>query len=214
MKKSARTLTTCKDKTVQRWWKQGSSSVRAFTCCSRDDSLGVKVSEEQAVDQGGFSKSRFTFGQQRNASRCSQLEWSNITLLPTIGLSCQVLVSANLRQCRVEQKEIQETRHLPVTHGRPRSTRKCMLLNQTSVLSFAWTVSGELLYVTYVSSYGCCGINNHKHGFNKECCYCGSHQSCNKIFTDVLPLGYILNCQFARMHIIYITASVACRRCF
>lgn len=32
-----------------------------FTCCSRNDSLRVQVSEEEAVDQGGFSKSRFTF---------------------------------------------------------------------------------------------------------------------------------------------------------
>lgn len=35
-----------------------------FTCCSRDDSLRVEVSEEQAVDQGGFSKPRFTFWQR------------------------------------------------------------------------------------------------------------------------------------------------------
>lgn len=32
-----------------------------FTCCSGDDSLRVKVSEEQAVDQGRFSEPRFTF---------------------------------------------------------------------------------------------------------------------------------------------------------
>lgn len=37
----------------------------SFTCSSRDDSLGVKVSEEKAVDQCGFSKSRFTFGQEK-----------------------------------------------------------------------------------------------------------------------------------------------------
>lgn len=45
-----------------------------FTCCSRDDSLRVKVSEEKAVDQGGFSKSGFTFWQQAEMkqSTCHQ----------------------------------------------------------------------------------------------------------------------------------------------
>lgn len=37
------------------------------TCSSRDDSLGVKVCEEEAVDQGGFPESRFTFKQQNQS---------------------------------------------------------------------------------------------------------------------------------------------------
>ncbi len=125
-----------------------------FTCCSRDDSLRVKVSEEQAVDQGGFSKSRFTFWQHKKMkqSSCCQHQYTNIKQLLKMtkaqtGSGWCFWYRVHFQ--RREQKEIltvlQETRDLPVTHSGPRTTRKHTILNLTSALIFPRTTSGGWL---------------------------------------------------------------------
>lgn len=73
----------------------------SFTCSSRDDSLRVKVSEEEAVDQRGFSKSRFTFGQEKKIQESMKKEVQEETMIKIRRLTylypIQILVSGRIQ---------------------------------------------------------------------------------------------------------------------
>ena len=91
-----------------------------FTCCSGDDSLRVKVSEEEAVDQGGFSKSRFTFltTEENEAINTSYVSVQRTKEIFTV---------------------LQETRHLRC------DAQKYTILDRTSAFIFLTTMSGGCL---------------------------------------------------------------------